>query len=264
MSKRPKEGRAPRSGVRSLVGYLRDRPIGIKLGFIMFVPILAIVIVGANGLVAQISTTNNADRARTLATLTQFTGAWSTSCRPSGPTRRWCSAQSVEVGRWTRPRRCSPAQTAKTDIAAAAYTVAEFLAGQPAGQLPLAARPDPDPARSARRRSVARSAAPGRSRCRAAVSPYTALISSLLQIRDDASQLAGDSTLSFEMRAAASIASDKEYVSQERYLVLTALLEGSMPFETAQAGHRHRDRSGAGRHPVPGGRDRRSSGAGTA
>src|SRR5262249_13139092 len=58
----------------SMASYLRDRRIGIKLGFIMFVPTLATVIVGANGLVSQISTANAADRARSLATLSTDAG----------------------------------------------------------------------------------------------------------------------------------------------------------------------------------------------
>ena len=75
MSKRPEAGAKPQSGKRSLVGYLRDRRIGVKLGFIMFVPTLATVIVGANGLVSQISTASTADRARMLATLSGDAGA---------------------------------------------------------------------------------------------------------------------------------------------------------------------------------------------
>ena len=75
MSKRPEAGAKPQSGKRSLVGYLRDRRIGVKLGFIVFVPTLATVIVGANGLVGQISTASTADRARVLATLSGDAGA---------------------------------------------------------------------------------------------------------------------------------------------------------------------------------------------
>ncbi len=69
MTKRPKTGPSRPMGFESLAGWLRDRRIGIKLGFIMFVPTLATVIVGANGLVSQISNANTADRAHSLATL---------------------------------------------------------------------------------------------------------------------------------------------------------------------------------------------------
>ena len=93
MSKRPKTGSSRPIGFASLVGWLRDRRIGIKLGFIMFVPTLATVIVGANGLVTQISNANTADRARTLATLSaDARHAGRLRCRTSAPTRRVCSA----------------------------------------------------------------------------------------------------------------------------------------------------------------------------
>src|SRR5262245_15677991 len=61
-------------GVGSVAGFLGNRRIGIKLGFIMFVPTLATVIVGANGLVSQISNANSADRARSLASLSADAG----------------------------------------------------------------------------------------------------------------------------------------------------------------------------------------------
>ncbi len=229
MSKRPKEGRAPRSGVRSLVGYLRDRPIGIKLGFIMFVPILAIVIVGANGLVAQISTTNNADRARTLATLTQFSGALVDQLQAERADATMLLGSPSKAA-MDAAKPVFAAQTAKTDSAATAYTTqSSSQANLPDNFRSLLARIQTQLGQlGALRNEIGVS---GQIPLSAAVSPYSALISSLLQIRDDASQLAGDSTLSFEMRAAASIASDKEYVSQERYLVLTALLQGNMPFQ---------------------------------
>ena len=57
----------------------------------------------------------------------------------------------------------------------------------------------------------------------------------LLELRDDSAQLAGDSTLSFEMRAASAIASAKENLSQERVVVLEALLQGSLPPEARKS-----------------------------
>ena len=214
--------------VRSFVGYLRDRPIGIKLGFIMFVPILAIVIVGANGLVAQISTTNNADRARTLATLTQFSGALVDQLQAERADATMLLGSPSKAA-MDAAKPVFAAQTAKTDSAATAYTTqSSSQANLPDNFRSLLARIQTQLGQlGALRNEIGVS---GQIPLSAAVSPYSALISSLLQIRDDASQLAGDSTLSFEMRAAASIASDKEYVSQERYLVLAALFQGSMPF----------------------------------
>ena len=122
MAKRPKEGRVPRSGARSLVGYLRDRPIGIKLGFIMFVPTLAIVIVGANGLLGQISTTNNADRARTLSTLTQYSGALVDELQTerADATMLLGASSTADIG---TAKKAFTAQEPLTNAAATAYTV---------------------------------------------------------------------------------------------------------------------------------------------
>src|SRR5437868_3274176 len=60
--------------MRRLVGYLRDRSIGFKLGLIMLVPTLATVVVGFGALASNIGTAHNADRARILAGLTGDTG----------------------------------------------------------------------------------------------------------------------------------------------------------------------------------------------
>src|SRR5439155_19830547 len=57
---------------------------------------------------------------------------------------------------------------------------------------------------------------------------YRSLITSLLAIRDSSSQLAGDSALSYEMRAAAAVSQSKEYQSEERILVLQILINKEM------------------------------------
>src|SRR5690348_11974724 len=75
VSKRPTTGGGPALSVmRRLVGYLRDRSIGFKLGLIMLVPTLATVVVGFGALASNIGTAHNADRARILAGLTGDTG----------------------------------------------------------------------------------------------------------------------------------------------------------------------------------------------
>src|SRR2546421_8564205 len=75
VSKRPTTGGGPaRSVMRRLVGYLRDRSIGFKLGLIMLVPTLATVVVGFGALAANIATAHDADRARILAGISEDTG----------------------------------------------------------------------------------------------------------------------------------------------------------------------------------------------
>ncbi|HEY2794009.1 MAG TPA: nitrate- and nitrite sensing domain-containing protein, partial [Micromonosporaceae bacterium] len=222
----------PRSGVRSLVGYLRDRPIGIKLGFIMFVPTLAIVIVGANGLLGQISTTNNADRARTLSTLTQFSGAFVDQLQTERADATMLLGSTSGTAT-TKAKATFVAQTPLTDAAASAYTVqSDSQAHLPSNFQALLAQIQTQVGNLSGLRQEITSM--NQIPLTIAVSQYTALISSLLQIRDDSAQLAGDSTISFEMRAAAAVASGKEYLSQERYLVLEAILQNSIPADLRQ------------------------------
>ena len=74
MSKRPKTANAVMSRLRRPAGRLRDLPIWSKLGLIMLVPTLATIIVGTQGLIDHIDEASNADRARTLAVLSQAAG----------------------------------------------------------------------------------------------------------------------------------------------------------------------------------------------
>src|SRR5438876_6811421 len=75
VSKRPTTGGAPAlSAMRRLVGYLKDRSIGFKLGLIMLVPTLATVVVGFGALASNITTAHNADRSRNLAELSEDSG----------------------------------------------------------------------------------------------------------------------------------------------------------------------------------------------
>jgi hypothetical protein len=62
------------SRLRRPAGRLRDLPIWSKLGLIMLVPTLATIIVGVSGLVDHIDEASNAERARTLAVLSQNAG----------------------------------------------------------------------------------------------------------------------------------------------------------------------------------------------
>ena len=54
------------------------------------------------------------------------------------------------------------------------------------------------------------------------------LISDLLGIRDVAAQLTGDTTLTDRMRAAGAVATAKEFLSQERVVVLQVLADGEL------------------------------------
>lgn len=233
MSKRPTAGYGPLSSVRSLVGYLRDRRIGIKLGFILFVPTLATVIVGANGLVGQISTANTADRARTLATLSGDAGVLVHELQNERANSTMLLGLQKSRPEATVALKSFNAQVTATDAARGAYTrQSSSQANLPDSfknllggiQSQLGALP------KLREEITHDTQIP----LTLAVKQYDVLITGLLAIRDSAAQLAGDSTLSYEMRAAAALSNAKEFLSQERVVVLEAILQGSMPPEQRQ------------------------------
>jgi signal transduction histidine kinase len=231
VSKRPEAGRGPRFGVRSLVGYLRDARIGIKLGFIMFVPTLATVVVGANGLVGQISTANAADQARTLSTLSEYSGSLVDALQAERADAVMLLGSPAKSANAVAAASKFTAEIGVTDTAATAYTHESLtLADLPDNfkSLLLRIQAQINGIPALRTQIVGQSQIP----LSTAAAQYTGLITGLLETRDDSSQLAGDSSLSFEMRAAASIASAKEFLSQERIVVLEAILQNSMPPET--------------------------------
>src|SRR5262249_25295679 len=58
---------------------------------------------------------------------------------------------------------------------------------------------------------------------------YSKLTGDLVTIRGSAAQVANDEDLGSDMRAAASLAEAKEFLSEKRVVVLQALLQKSMP-----------------------------------
>jgi signal transduction histidine kinase len=249
VTKRPKTGRNRPMGFESLAGWLRDRRIGIKLGFIMFVPTLATVIVGANGLVSQISNANTADRAHTLATLSADAGTLVNSLQDEradadvflsykqyqhlpvitseGSKDKFTEAQIKDSLKVYQGQQVTttPTQTAYTQQAAATSDVPATLRTiltkitTEVDQLP------------GLRQQVATSDG-GNS---GAVNQYTTLIKDLLSIRDSAAQLAGDPTLSFEVRAADAIAQVKEYTAEQRDTGIELLASGKISSPQGQA-----------------------------
>src|SRR5690349_12728087 len=74
VSKRPSEADGVMSRLRRPTGRLRDLPIWSKLGLIMFVPTIATIFVGVNGLIEHIDQANTAENTRTLAVLAEAAG----------------------------------------------------------------------------------------------------------------------------------------------------------------------------------------------
>src|SRR5215467_8375690 len=235
VTQRPKKGRGPLAAVRSLGSYLRDSRIGIKLGFIMGVPTLAIVVVGAIGLVSQISNEGSAERGRTLATLSSDAGGLAHALQ----TER---ADAILVLGYLEAQQ----QTAAAD-AIQAFNTQTLLTSKAVTEYTqqAAAQPDLPPefrsllsdvqtqlnSLGALRNQVTGSTKENTIPLSQAAIRYGALISRLLAIRDSAAQLTGDATLSYDMRAAAAISYAKEYESQERYQVLEVLLQKNMESE---------------------------------
>lgn len=238
-------------GFESLAGWLRDRRIGIKLGFIMFVPTLATVIVGANGLVSQITNANTADRAHTLAILSADAGTLANALqderadadvylsyvanqRVAGSDKVRYTAAQIAAASAVFGSQQKQAEAAKTayvqqaaatsDVPATLRTVLNDIAGE-LGQLPQLR----NTVTASTKQASAAAARPG------SINQYTTLIKDLLAIRDSAAQLAGDPALSFEMRAAGAIAQAKEFIGLQRNAGIEMLADGKSTSDQREA-----------------------------
>jgi signal transduction histidine kinase len=225
VSKRPKTADSVMSRLRRPLGRLRDLPIWSKLGLIMIVPTLATIGVGTNGLIEHLGTANDADRARTLAQLTEASGAlvhnlqneraaavMLLGARDDGTEKRYLEAYNKLTPPVDETKR--PYQQERNALNAGDL---------PANFRELLDRIDTGLAELPATRSQVTNA---RLTFSDASKDYTELLTSLLSIRDSAAQLAGDSTLGDQMRSAAALARDKEASSQERVVVHDMLSKG--------------------------------------
>ncbi|HEX6498303.1 MAG TPA: sensor histidine kinase, partial [Micromonosporaceae bacterium] len=223
MTRRPTTRTSVLSRLRGPVGLLRDTPIWVKLVFIMIVPTLATVVVGTNALLERVDTANNADRARTLAALSGEAG---------GLVHELQNERAAATMLFGAPsdatKKAYQEQFAATDAARKRYTqLRTGLAGLPDSFRVTLNRIDTQLSELPQMRDQVVSLKDVTETVTAF--RYRVLITDLLGIRDFASQIAGDSALSLEMRAAAAISNAKEYLSLERVTVLRALNQGSMP-----------------------------------
>jgi signal transduction histidine kinase len=215
------------SRLRRPVGRLRDLPIWSKLGLIMIVPTIATIIVGTNGLVDHIETSNNADRARTLSKLSKDVGGLVHELQNerAGAALMLSTGGSAQVQAATEAYR---KQFPRTDQAQRSYALRRTgLANLPESFSTLLRRLDNQMSAlpALRERAAARSGVT----LTDTVFIYRVLIDDLIAIRDSSTQLAGETSLSERMRASAAVASMKEFLSQERVVVLRALGEGTFP-----------------------------------
>jgi signal transduction histidine kinase len=202
------------------MGFVRDLPIWTKLGLIMIVPTIATIVVGTAGLLDQVDKASGAERARSLTVLSGDAGALVHGLQDE---------RAIAVQLLTAPQpSVAPLkdvyakQQTKTDASYTKYrTSRATIADVPDNLLGLLG----DIEAQLGELPVMRGQVNDLNKMPLTVAEdrYQVLISDLLQIRDLSAQLTGDSTLTDRMRAAASVATAKEFISQERSIILIAL-----------------------------------------
>jgi signal transduction histidine kinase len=211
------------------MGWLRNAPIWSKLGLIMIVPTIATVVVGVLGLVDNYHGASDADRARTLAGLTAESGSLVHELQNER------AASTLLLGRPSDDARATfTRQAAATDEAVKRYRLRRAaLAGLPSDFRGQLNNIDSQLSELAKLREEIRNSsqqsASEPARLSNVVFRYLTLIEDLVSIRGSAAQLATDQALGANMRASAALSQAKEYLSQERVVVLQALLQKSMP-----------------------------------
>ncbi|MEU3453832.1 sensor histidine kinase [Micromonospora sp. NPDC006766] len=229
MSKRPKTAGSFLSRLRQPAGRLRDMPIWSKLGLIMIVPTIATVLVGTNSLVNHLGTLNAANRAGDLANLISYSGDLVDTLQDERVSAvLWLGAE--------RPGQSKAERVQSNAQYQEAYSRATSRVDQNKGPYSRqrAAVGDLPKKFEARLADIDKGLADlpgtrsqvynGKLSINEAEKSYEVLINNLLAIRDSATQLAGDNDLSDQMRAAASIARQREYLSQRRVVVHQALV----------------------------------------
>ncbi|MDT5037844.1 MAG: hypothetical protein QOE03_3029, partial [Micromonosporaceae bacterium] len=230
MSKRPTAGTSTFSRLRMPMGWLRNAPIWSKLGLIMVVPTIATVIVGLVGLVGNVDRASDADRARLLAGLAAETGTLVHELQNERAEATTLLGAPNDGARVDFDR-----QAAATDDALRRYRVRRAaLANLPTDFRGQLVRIDGQLTELAKLREQIK----GSSQLQNAGEPttlsnvifrYLSVIQDLTGLRGSAAQITGDVDLGADMRAAAALAQTKEFLAEERVVVLQALLQHSMP-----------------------------------
>ncbi|MEH0935197.1 nitrate- and nitrite sensing domain-containing protein [Micromonospora psammae] len=222
MSKRPTTAGSFLSRLRRPASRLRDMPIWSKLGLIMIVPTIATVVVGTSGLITNLQTLNDANRAGDLANLVSYSGDLVNSLQDErtaavlllGSQKGQASAQYQEA--YNRVN-------ARVDQSKAPYSQQRTeLDDLPASFESLLDRIDEELKDLPATRSQVYN---GKLTLTDAVGSYQGLINQLISVRDSATQLAGNNDLSDRMRAAAAVARTKEFLSLRRVTVHRVLIQ---------------------------------------
>ncbi|GIF64758.1 hypothetical protein Ais01nite_27930 [Asanoa ishikariensis] len=225
MSKRPKTANSFMSRLRRPTSRLRDLPIWSKLGLIMIVPTLATIVVGTNGLIDHIDTSENADQARDLAVVVEASGDLVQNLQ----NERAAAAMLLGAegkGAITKYKTAFESSQQAVDRVVNSYsTQRASLNDLPTNFNTTLAQIDDGLQGLPGVRSQVTS---NKFAFTDAARAYNALVDNLLNLRDGAAQLAANTSLSERMRAVAAVARQKEFLSQERLVVLQAYSAGSM------------------------------------
>ncbi|NYT96626.1 nitrate- and nitrite sensing domain-containing protein [Salinispora sp. H7-4] len=220
MSKRPKTAGSLLSRLRRPAGRLRDLPIWSKLGLILIVPTVATVVVGTSGIVDHLQTLNNANRSGDLASLVAYSGDLVGELQAERTEAIRLLGEDRPAEREER-RKAYDAASARVDKAKEPYAERRGeVTGLPntlENQLRFIDQTLTD--LPGTRSQVFN----GRLSTTQAQQQYDSLLADLINLRDSATQLAGDSELSDLMRAATALTRNKEYLSQQRDVVHVAL-----------------------------------------
>ncbi|MEN3612546.1 sensor histidine kinase [Plantactinospora sp. ZYX-F-223] len=226
MSKRPKTANPFLSRLRwPVAGRLRDMPIWSKLGLIMIAPTIAVVVVGTTSIVDHMETLDDANRAHTLATLAQTSGELVHDLQDERAGAVLLLGSRNETARKAARDTYNKVHP-EVDKAKGPYSERRAQLDElPANFDALLAQIDQGLADLPGIRSQVINS---KLKLTDAAQSYEGLINDLLNIRDLASQLAGDSSLSDRMRAAAANARGKEFLSMRRVVVHRALIDGRL------------------------------------
>jgi signal transduction histidine kinase len=221
VSKRPAAGGGASSGGR---GFLRDRPIWVKLGLIMIVPTIATVVVGFSALLTNIRGAGDASTVQTVAALDQQIGSLTDALQSERAAANTVLGQLSSTEKDTASKHYQSLFTA-TDQAASIYHArrtevgnlnSSFTATLQSVDTALAGLTDV--------RNQATQGAPKDT----VVKRYDSIIDGLLSTRQAAALLVTDSDVNQAMQTANALSSYKEALAQERITVDNLLLAGSV------------------------------------
>ncbi|WP_245601687.1 sensor histidine kinase [Hamadaea tsunoensis] len=210
-------------------------PIWAKLGLIMVVPTLATIVVGVNGLVGQMDTVQQADRARTFANLDAEAGALTHSLQEERAKAVYLLGAGSDKNNVQTAKSALDQAVGETDKAVGDYL--QQMQSLSTGDLPAnfvsaiehiqQGLQDLGPLRDGTKNAKSQSSEVANS--------YGVIIDDLLNVRNFTAQLAGDTTLSERMQAGAQLAKYKEYMAQERVIILNAFASGSLSDQMRQS-----------------------------